>query len=142
MKQTFKLSVIVIALFAGIVGASIVPSSAQAIDVFSGSCGGSAGGANAPAAPAPAAGGSSSSLCGATTQDSAPDIIKNVINLLLYLVGIIAVIVIIINGIRYTTSNGDASGVKSAKDGVLYAVVGLVVAILAYAIVNFVVEAF
>ena len=44
--------------------------------------------------------------------------------------------------IRYATSNGDAQQVKSAKDAVLYAVIGLVVAILAYAIVNFVLGAF
>jgi hypothetical protein len=49
---------------------------------------------------------------------------------------------IIYGGIRYTTSAGDSSHVKAAKDTILYAVVGLVVAILAYAIVNFVVGAF
>lgn len=68
--------------------------------------------------------------------------IKNVVNLLLFVVGILAVIVIIVGGIMYTTSGGDPSKVKSAKDTILYAVIGLVVAILAYSIVNFVVDAF
>lgn len=68
--------------------------------------------------------------------------IKSVVNFLLYILGAIAVIMIIIGGIRYTTSNGDASNTKAAKDTILYAVVGLVVAILAYAIVNFVLGAF
>jgi multisubunit Na+/H+ antiporter MnhB subunit len=54
----------------------------------------------------------------------------------------IAVIMIVIGGIRYTTSNGDSSQVKSAKDTIMYAVIGLVVAILAYAIVNFILSAF
>lgn len=52
--------------------------------------------------------------------------------------GIVAVIIIIIGGIRYTTSNGDASQTKSAKNTILYAVVGLVVIIMAAAITQFV----
>lgn len=73
---------------------------------------------------------------------SLADRIKTVVNILLYILGSIAVIMIIIGGIRYTTSNGDSSNTKAGKDTILYAVVGLVVAILAFAIVNFVVNAF
>ena len=54
--------------------------------------------------------------------------------------GIIAVVIIIIGGIRYTTSNGDAGQVKSAKDTILYAVVGLIVIIMAAAITQFVIQ--
>lgn len=68
--------------------------------------------------------------------------IRTVVNVLLYVIGAVAVIMIVIGGIRYTTSNGDSSQVTSAKNTILYAVVGLVVAMLAYAIVNFVVGAF
>lgn len=68
--------------------------------------------------------------------------IKTVVNVLLFVLGAIAVIMIIIGGIRYTTSNGDSSSIKGAKDTILYAVIGLIVAILAYAIVNFVLGAF
>lgn len=68
--------------------------------------------------------------------------VKNIVNTLLFLLGIVAVIVIILGGFRYATSNGDASATKAAKDMILYAVIGLVVAILAYAIVNFVVSTF
>jgi len=67
------------------------------------------------------------------------NIIKNVINILLYAAGIIAVIMIIIGGISYTLSAGDQSKVTSAKNTILYAVVGLIVAALSFAIVNFVV---
>ena len=70
------------------------------------------------------------------------DGIKTVVNILLFILGAIAVIMIIIGGVRYTTSNGDSSAIKGAKDTILYAVIGLVVAILAYAIVNFVLGAF
>lgn len=50
-------------------------------------------------------------------------------------IGVVAILVIIIGGIKMTTSNGDANKVKSARDQVLYAVVGLIVAGLAQAIV-------
>lgn len=68
--------------------------------------------------------------------------VTQIINLMLFLIGVISVIVIIIGGIRYTTSAGDQGAVQSAKNTILYAVIGLIVAILAYAIVNFVVKTF
>jgi hypothetical protein len=70
------------------------------------------------------------------------DRIKTVVNMILYILGAIAVIMIVIGGVRYTTSGGDASGITGAKNTIIYAVVGLVIAILAYAIVNFVLDAF
>jgi len=71
-----------------------------------------------------------------------PSFITNIVNILLFLAGAIAVIVIIIGGIRYVMSSGDAGQVQSAKNTILYAVVGLVVVIMAYAIVNFVINQF
>jgi hypothetical protein len=68
--------------------------------------------------------------------------IKIIVNILLYILGAIAVVMIVIGGIKYTTSNGDSSAITSAKNAILYSVIGLVVAIMAYAIVNFVVSAF
>lgn len=65
--------------------------------------------------------------------------IKNVINILLFIIGAAAVIMIIIGGIRYVVSGGDQGAVTGAKNTILYAVVGLVIAIMAYSIVNFVV---
>jgi len=69
-------------------------------------------------------------------------VIKDITNVLLFIIGAVAVIMIILGGIRYTTSNGDASQVTSAKNTILYGVVGVVIALLAFAIVNFVVKAF
>jgi TRAP-type C4-dicarboxylate transport system permease small subunit len=66
--------------------------------------------------------------------------IGKITNVLLYVIGAVAVIVLIIGGFRYVTSQGNSSNVAAAKDTILYAIVGLVVAILAYAIVNFVVK--
>ena len=68
-----------------------------------------------------------------------PSFITNIVNILLFLAGAVAVIVIIIGGIRYVMSSGDAGQVQSAKNTILYAVIGLIVVIMAYAIVNFVV---
>lgn len=99
----------------------------------------------APAALAAPADSIKQGVTGIGGDDSQPkleDGIKTIVNVLLFILGAIAVIMIIIGGIRYTTSNGDAGSIKSAKDTILYAVIGLVVAILAYAIVNFVVGAF
>jgi len=68
--------------------------------------------------------------------------VKIITNILMFALGLICVIVIIIGGIRYTTSNGEQAQLTAAKNTILYALVGLVLAILAYAIVNFVVDAF
>ena len=70
------------------------------------------------------------------------DIFKTITNILLFLIGAVSVIMLIIGGIRYTVSGGDSAAVTSAKNTILYAIVGLVVAILAFAIVNFVVGSF
>ena len=61
-----------------------------------------------------------------------------IINVILSVLGIVAVIVIILGGFTYITSNGDAAKVTKGKNIILYGVIGLVVALLAFAIVNFV----
>jgi len=61
----------------------------------------------------------------------------NGINAALYIIGIIAVIIIIVGGIRYIMSRGDPATLKKAKDTITYAIIGLIVAILAFPIVNF-----
>lgn len=66
-------------------------------------------------------------------------VVGTIINVVLYVLGILAVAFIIYGGVKYAMSAGDAAKVKSAKDTIMYAVVGLIVAILAYAIVNFVI---
>lgn len=78
---------------------------------------------------------------GGSGQQLEPQITQ-IINVLLFVIGVIAVIMIILGGIRYVLSNGDSAQINSAKNTVLYSVIGLVVALLAYAIVNFVVAQF
>ena len=62
----------------------------------------------------------------------------NITNTILYAVGIISVIMLVWGGIRYIISGGDNKKVTDAKNTVLYAIIGLVISVLAYAIVNFV----
>ena len=64
--------------------------------------------------------------------------VKDVINVALGILAFITVLMIIIGGLNYTTSQGDATKVKKAKDTIMYGVIGLVIALLAFAIVNFV----
>ena len=68
-------------------------------------------------------------------------IITTITNTLLFIVGALAVIMIIFGGIRYATSAGNASAVTAAKNTVLYAIVGLIIAFLAFAAVNWVLGA-
>ena len=84
-------------------------------------------------------GGSSSVCASANPKDDLGAIIKQITNVMFFIIGAIAVVMIIYSGIRYTTSAGNPAGVTAAKNSLIYSIVGLVVAILAYAIVNFVV---
>ena len=68
-------------------------------------------------------------------------VITTIINVIIGVIGFVAVIVIILGGVQYTTSAGDPGKVKKAKDTILYGIIGLVIALLAYAIVNFVLHA-
>ena len=61
-----------------------------------------------------------------------------IINTALFIIGAISVMMLIYGGIRYTTSGGNEKSVTAAKNTILYAVVGIIIALLAYAIVNFV----
>lgn len=72
--------------------------------------------------------------------DGDSGLIKTVVNVLLWAVGILSVIMIIFSGFRYITSSGDASKTKSAQSTLIYSVVGLIVAIMAWAIVNMVIN--
>lgn len=73
---------------------------------------------------------------GATREEAAGEV-QEVVNLVLFLLGIAAVIMIIYGGFRYVLARGDQSATQDGKNTILYAVIGLVVAILSYAIVNF-----
>jgi Na+/phosphate symporter len=71
----------------------------------------------------------------ATTQIN--NIVHTIVNLLSFIVGIVAVIMIMIGGFRYITSGGNDTSVTAAKNTILYAVIGLVVVALAQILVRF-----
>ena len=83
--------------------------------------------------------GAASEVC-AGGDEQVNGFIKNIVNTLLFIIGALAVIMLIIGGIRYTTSAGNSSQTTAAKNTILYAIVGLVLAIFAYAIVNFLID--
>lgn len=68
------------------------------------------------------------------------NVIATAINILSAIGGIVAVIIIIINGIRFITSNGDPQATNSARNGIIYALVGILVVVLAQVIVQFVLQ--
>jgi len=67
-------------------------------------------------------------------------ILTSIVNILLFLVGAVSVIMIVLGGFRYVISAGDQNAVTAAKNTILYAVIGLVVAFLGSAAVNFIVS--
>lgn len=66
-------------------------------------------------------------------------VFKNIVNIMLFVIGAVAVIMLIFGGIKYVTSGGAQDAVTSAKNTIMYAIIGIVVALLAFAVVNFVV---
>jgi hypothetical protein len=81
-------------------------------------------------------------VCSSKDGRTVTGTLKQVTNVLIFLIGAIAVIMVIIGGLRYTTSAGDQSALTSAKNTILYSLVGLVVAFMAYAIVQFIFSTF
>ncbi len=67
---------------------------------------------------------------------------QTITDVLLFVIGAVAVIMLIVGGIRYTVSGGDSNAITSAKNTILYAIVGIIVAILAYAVVHWVIGSF
>lgn len=76
-----------------------------------------------------------------TTLFGEGSIFTTIVNVLLFIIGAISVIMLIFGGIRYTVSGGDSGAVTSAKNTIMYAIIGLIVAFLAFAIVNWVLGA-
>ena len=121
---------IVGAVFGVLIAVFMASSQASAISINSGAC------------SAISSSGGESAICmnqneNVTSQDG---FVANLTRIILFLVGTAAVIMIVIGGIKYATANGDATKIKSAKDTIMYSVVGLIVALMAYAIVGFVVS--
>jgi len=83
---------------------------------------------------------SNSSCRSGAAENKLSDTIQFVVDLLTFIVGIAAVITIIISGIKLIASSGDPGAVTSAKNGIIYAVIGLIVAALAQVLVRFIIN--
>lgn len=78
----------------------------------------------------------------ATSLFGTTGIFTTISNVMLFLVGAISVIMIVVGGLRYVISGGNTTNVGAAKNTILYAIVGLIISLLAYAIINFVIGSF
>lgn len=90
----------------------------------------------------PAAAGASCAQANGTSSNlfAQGGVFQTVSSVLIFLVGAVAVIFLIIGGLRYVVSNGNEKNVESAKNTILYAIIGIVVAVVSYALVNFVIS--
>lgn len=79
--------------------------------------------------------------CPGTSVKKADTVITNVLNAIIGVLGIVAVIFVIVGGVKYMTSAGDPGKIQQAKKTILYALIGLAVCALAFAIVNLVIGA-
>ena len=121
MLAKIKYLIAAVVLGLGLVGMATVPAAANAKEDL---CAGiTAGGGNC-------------------TEDgsSLTKVIRVVIQILSLVAGVAAIIMIIVGGLRYITSGGDASKVASAKNAIIYAIIGLVVVVFSQFIVRFVLE--
>ena len=75
---------------------------------------------------------------GCDNGNNVPQVATNIIKIAVSLLGIVAVLMIIVAGQRYMTSNGEPEKIKQARNMIIYSLIGLIVAILAFAIVSFV----
>jgi|GEM_PF-341712 len=92
-----------------------------------------------PCAPLPDGTPNPAAICADIDKpEKITNIFQDIVNILLYIAGIIAIIVIIVSGIKFASSHGDSSAVNKARQNLIYAVAGLVIAVMAFAIVNFV----
>lgn len=128
MKRTFSILITPILAIFTVLLTNLVLSTSSSAATFNGTIQGGANSAHGNGQPV--------NLFGSA------GVFTTVTNVLLYLVGAISVIMIIIGGIRYIVSGGDSTNVTAAKNTILYAIVGIVVAVLGYAIVNFVITSF
>lgn len=124
MKRTIKIKTILLALTVMFLGVGILaPSVSADVDCPDGTVNETA---------------KNLAECNIESDDSLWPTIKTIINVILGLVAVIAVIMIIIGGIEYTVSRGDATKTKKGRDTIIYSIIGLVIALLSFAIVNFV----
>jgi hypothetical protein len=137
MIKCMKKILVAVVVGGSLLAPGVVPAVANA-QIDSGVCEGA--NLNLSTAPPPGNACTRDSAVSVDANKRVNDNIKLVINVMTLLVGVVAVIMIIIGGFKYITSGGDSSRIASAKDTILFAIIGLVVVVLAQVIVRFVIS--
>ena len=75
------------------------------------------------------------------SENTIPSVVQGILNAVISIIGIVAVIYIIIGGVNYMTSAGDADKIKKAKNTIKFAVIGLIIVIFSFVIVNWTIAA-
>lgn len=78
--------------------------------------------------------------CSGTSSSTVTTIVVNVINAVIGIAGLIAVVYVVVGGVQYMTSTGDPGKVEKARKTIIYAVIGMIICVLSFAIVNFVIK--
>jgi cytochrome bd-type quinol oxidase subunit 2 len=129
MIKKIKNTLVAVAALLALGAPALLPASAfAAVDIGSNLCGGSNISLKAD----------SSCKNSTANTSSLEKLLTNVVNIFSIIVGVIAVLMIIVGGLRYITSGGDSGNVSTAKNTIIYAIVGLVIVALAQLIVHFV----
>jgi hypothetical protein len=124
MKKLFLLVMIAVSLFGGGVAVAATPTDAAKNEVCIGVNGGIPG-----------------SDCGGTSGESTiTKVLNAVLQIISWIAGIAAIIMVVLAGLKYITSGGDSSAIASAKTTLVYAIVGIIVVALAQSIVFFVIK--
>jgi hypothetical protein len=125
MKKLFVLTMMLVSLLGGGVAMAATPTDAAKSQVCAG--------VNAQV---------TGSDCGGTSgQQSITKVLTAVLQIISWIAGIAAIIMVVLSGLKYITSGGDSSSIASAKSTLVYALVGVVIVVLAQAVVFFVLNA-
>ncbi len=127
MIQKLKSTLVAMAALLAIGAPAVVTTSAYAANIQGGLC----AGAELKVTD-------SGQACNTTSTNGFNNLLTKIVNIFSAIVGVIAVIMIIVGGLRYITSGGDSGNVSTAKNTIIYAIVGLVIVALAQLIVRFV----
>ena len=77
---------------------------------------------------------------GLPTPDANQSFLETVLSIVFGIIGALSLLIITVSGLRYITADGDPQRISQAKNGIIYSLVGLVIALAAQAIVSFVVN--
>lgn len=129
-----KLILMFIAACTLVIVLSVSSVANAAFDPFEGVCSG-----------VPVAGDEGSSVCAdkANTGDplsGSDGLLLKIVGIVTFITGMASIIIIILGGLKYVTSNGDSNSINSAKNTILYAIIGLVVSLLSRGIIVFVIN--